>query len=380
VTLVLEQNLAARSQRASRTLEFFDKEVKRLQAELVEAQEALAEFKQENSEALPSGEDFRRSELASLRQRRFDLERSLLEQRARLRDLRQRLEAGAYGPEFAQQGSPQQLTLAQLERDLSQASAVYAPSHPTIRRLRNQIAQLENSIGTDAADAEERVDPDILRRQARENLVESIELLREQVRVGEQELADLADRRAEIEDAMARAPTVALELSGLENRLSALRLQYEEAVRKRSAAETGQKLEVNQQAERFEVIEQARVPDEPESPDRFKIAAFGSAAGVGFAVGLALLVEMLNRTIYTAADIERMVQLRPLATVPYIRTAADRRARLRRLLFFGVLLVALPLGALYALQEFYMPLDLLWERFLQRSGADRIIEMLTNRF
>jgi len=74
------------------------------------------------------------------------------------------------------------------------------------------------------------------------------------------------------------------------------------------------------------------------------------------------------------------VQLRPLATVPYIRTAADRRSRLRRLLLFGVLVVALPLAALYALQEFYMPLDLLWERFLQRSGADRIIEMLTNRF
>ena len=380
VTLVLEQNLEARSQRANRTLEFFDLEVGRIKQELVAAQERLAKFKQDNSEALPTGESFRRNELAGLRARRFELETRLLDLRARLREQRQRLESGAYGPEFAKSSSPETVALAQLERDLSAASAIYAPSHPTIRRLRSQIAQLESRIGVEADAETVRADPEVLRRQARDDLMDEISLIRGQIKVGEEELVQIRERRAEIEDAIARSPTVGLELSALENNLAAIQSQYQEAVSKRTAAETGQKLEVNQQAERFEIIEQARIPDEPVSPDRLKIAALGSAAGLGLALGLALLIEMLNRTIYTSADLERMLELRPMSTIPYIRTAQDKRRRLVTWLVTGFAVVALPLAALGALHEFYMPIDLMWTKFVERSGADRIIDLIAERF
>jgi len=380
VTLVLEQNLATRSRRASRTLEFFDAEVDRIKQELVSAQERLAKFKQENSEALPAGDNFRRNELASLRARRFELETRLLDLRARLRDLRQRLESGAYGPEFAKSSSPETVALAQLERDLSAASAIYAPSHPTIRRLRSQIAQLESQIGVEADAEAVRVDPEVLRRQARDDLMQEISLIRGQIAVGEEELVQIRERRAELEEAIERSPTVGLELSALENNLTAIQSQYQEAVSKRTAAETGQKLEVNQQSERFEIIEQARIPDEPESPDRFKIAALGSAAGLGLALGLALLIEMLNRTIYSAADLERMLERRPMGTIPYIQTAQDRRRRLVTWMLTGFAVVALPLAALGALHEFYMPIDLMWSKFIERSGADRIIDLIADRF
>ena len=380
VTLVLEQNLAARSRRASETLEFFDEEVQRLQEERVAAQKALAEFKKENSEALPAGESYRRNELSAVQDRRYDLERSLLEQRGRLRDMRQRLEAGIYGPEYAENASPQENRLAELERDLSQASALYSPSHPTIRRLRSQIAQLENSIGLDSDSRDNDADRETLKAQARRALEEDIAELEKRISIAEEELANLSERKAKIEDAIARSPRVALELNELENRLSAIQAQLGTAVSKRAAAETGQKLEVNQQAERFEIIEQAQVPDDPVSPERGKIALLGSGAGIGLALGLAVLLEMLNRALHTGADLERTLQLRPLSTIPFIETAADRRKRLIRLLSIAAVAVGGPLAALAALHQFYLPLDLIWEKVLERSGLGQFIDLLLERF
>jgi len=378
VTLVLEQNLLARSSRANETLEFFDKEAQRLQAELIRTESELAEFKRENGDALPDGLEFRQKELADLRGRRFDLERKLLDMEKQLRELEERLVRGQYGPDFEQERSPQQVALARLEQDLSAASAIYAPSHPTIRRIRTQIARIESSLSP-AQREQNATDRDEIMAEARADLIEEIDLQKKEIRLAREELEGLAVRREELKTSIARTPQVGIDLNSLERRLAGLQVQFQETVRKRSAAETGQKLEVNQQAERFEVIEQAQTPDGPESPNRVMIAALGSVASLGLSVGLAVLFEMLNRAIYTASDLERRLQLRPLMTIPYIRTEADRRRSRMRFFLAVIVIVVLPLLALYAIDQYYMPLDLLMDKVLARTGLDGVIDMVRRR-
>lgn len=378
-TIVLEQNLAARSRRASQTLEFFNNETSRLQEELIRAQSRLAEFKQANALALPQGLEYRQKELADLRGRRFELERQILDQERRLRDLTQRLRSGQYGPGYAEGASPQQSALSRLEQDLTQASAIYSPSHPTIRRLRTQIAQLEGAI---AADASDRSDADLesLRAQARADLVAEIELVESEITLARDELEGLSERRVELEEAIEDSPQVGLRVDTLEREVQTLQSQYQAAVAKRAAAETGQKLEVNQQAERFEVIEPAQVPDEPDSPDRSRIIMLGSGAAVVVAIGLAILIEMLNRAIYTPADLERRLELRPMMSIPYIRTEQDIRGRRRRIGLIVLIGTAIPLLGLWAIDQYYMPLDLVFDKVLERSGLDRLIGSVTSRF
>ena len=56
-----------------------------------------------------------------------------------------------------------------------------------------------------------------------------------------------------------------------------LQAQYKLAQSKTSVAETGEQMEEDRQAERFEVLEQASVPDEPISPNKPRILLVGAA-------------------------------------------------------------------------------------------------------
>lgn len=67
-----ERGLSERATQARTTLEFFDKEVARLNVDLAAAEDALALFRLANEEVLPSNVQFLRAELVDLRTRDFE--------------------------------------------------------------------------------------------------------------------------------------------------------------------------------------------------------------------------------------------------------------------------------------------------------------------
>ena len=103
---------------------------------------------------------------------------------------------------------------------------------------------------------------------------------------GQQEMlpqrrADLAAQVAALQQGIAKTPEVEATLNALNRDYENLEAEYRLTKAKTTAATTGQEMEEDRQAERFEVLEQAVVPDEPTSPDRPRIllaGAFGSVA------------------------------------------------------------------------------------------------------
>jgi len=217
------------------------------------------------------------------------------------------------------------------------------------------------------------------RTLAREDLENKLDRIERDIELAEQEIRSLEERQASLEKSISRTPQVAIELNSLQRNRDGLQEQYRRASSELSIAETGQKLEVNRQAESFEVVEQAQVPTEPEAPKRKMIAAVGSVGSVGLAFSLAVLIEMLNRAIYTSSEMERRLQLRPLMTIPYIKTKADRRRRRRNLLLLVTFAIILPAVTLYALHVYYLPIDLLFDKVLERTGAAEMIETVMER-
>ncbi|MCP4308011.1 MAG: lipopolysaccharide biosynthesis protein, partial [bacterium] len=124
-------------------------------------------------------------------------------------------------------------------------------------------------------------------------------------------------------------------------------------------ATTGERLEENRQAERFEVIEQATRPETPITSSRRKIVLAG--AGGGLAVGFAavVLLELLDRSIRTVADIEKRLQIRPIASIPYVQTTSEKRRRRRRTILLWLFAILSVVVALALVHWFYLPLDLL---------------------
>jgi hypothetical protein len=80
------------------------------------------------------------------------------------------------------------------------------------------------------------------------------------------------------------------------------------------------------------------------------------------------LLELLNRSVRRPAEITGALGIKPLATIPFIESPRRRIVRNAvRLASFLVILIGVP-AALWAVDTYFMPLDLLADRILQRIG------------
>jgi polysaccharide chain length determinant protein (PEP-CTERM system associated) len=378
VTMVLEQNIASRSARASETYEFFRQEVERLAGELLDLETQIARYKNEHGDALPDSLQFRMSELSSLEQRQFERERRRIQLGEQRRMIEQFMRDGVGAPGTPQ--TPEERQLADLRRALVQKRSILAESHPEIVALKANISALEASIlpdpaaaGADAAETAPANSLAAAQSRAQLDLMD-----RELALIAEQQRSDEA-RAEELRASLAKTPQVEMALSAYQRRYANLQARYDTAVQKLAEAETGQRLEVNRQAERFEVIEQAQVPTAPVAPNRMLIAGGGAAASLGLALAIALALELMNPAIRTSADLQRRLQIYPVVAVPYIHTRGERRRQAIK----WMIRIALALGGaaalLWAIDQYVMPLQVLWSRLLDRSGIEGLIRMIQTR-
>lgn len=382
-----EQNLRQRSSRATETSAFFRDEVRRLENELSALGREIAQFKNENADALPDSLEFRRSQLASLQQKLFERELQI----AALEQEREALETALASGDLSAAGaearrrSPEERELERLRNALAQQRAVYADTHPSIRSLNSRIARLEEVVVEQAEAVAATSEPAAGETDA--GMSEAVAEVRRRLEQVVAQLDLLSDRRdserAEAEALRAsieRTPDIELALRTLERRVANAQAEYREAVAKRNRAEAGERLELNQQAERFEILEQAVAPSRPDSPNRPLIIAAGFVGSGGLGVAIVILLELLNGSIRTARDLERQIGLRPVVSIPYIVTSREL-ARRRWTIRAAVMLLALGVPAsLLALDRFYAPLPVLIERVADRTGLARVAGMVETRF
>ena len=70
---------------------------------------------------------------------------------------------------------------------------------------------------------------------------------------------------------------------------------YERLLKKSQDAQQAENLEKRQKGEQFRIIDPARVPEKPFSPDVNKILLIGLLAGIGGGFGLAFFREQMDR-------------------------------------------------------------------------------------
>ncbi len=376
VNIVLEQNLRARAERARETLAFFEREERRIGDDITALEVEIAGFKETNEHALPESRQFRRAELANIQQHNLEIEREILgleDQRAAL-VLALDSDRPAIAANETRPQSPEEDQLRKLRRELAVRRSVLAPNHPEIKRLEGEIESLiplvpgesVHQLGSSPEDQREAAEQQIARWTSR------IQLLQDQQ-------AQFDRQRAALEASLLETPQVEMALNAYERRHQQLQDQYSVITRKRAEAETGEKLEVNQQSERFEVVENAIVPQGPVEPNRKKILVLGSGVSMAIAGGLALLLEILNPVIRSTAQMERQLNLRPVISIPHVRTPFERRRR-RALIVGGVvgLCAAVTFGMDYVDQN-VMPLDTVAETIADRTGINTIIRVVEER-
>lgn len=313
VTAVLERNVQARVRQVQETFEFFAVEENRLSDRLEAIDEEILEFKRTNEGSLPSGLDLRQDELSRLSENNAQLRRQLNAlNRERFTYENPTMRANLLGS-AGLLGWDEDLAaeLRQLESEFASKERVLAPNSPELRRLSEQIAILN-----------ERKD------QVVETLAsEQLRLITQEEDLLQRQLADNRIRLEELRAQISNVPSVEDVLNGLLRAREQILEQYSAAVQSRAEAEIGQRLEINRQSERFEVLETALVPEYPVAPSRKKIAVFGLAGSLAVAGALVLLLELLNPVLRTTRQMTRQLDIIPVVALPHITTDFEIRRR-----------------------------------------------------
>lgn len=406
VSAMLQQNLETRSEQTRQTLHFFDEERDRLSAEITRLDGEITAFKTVNEAVLPDSLEFRRDEMGRLLESSLEIDRRVLA----LEEQRGALQSGLADDEVAARAiSPEETLLRQLETDLAQKKLRLAESHPEIQDLRGRIAAIgaivnqgagagrggnpaarpgsrPGAAGSAAAPGTAPEDgaagpADGAPTSARARAVQrQIDLLASQIGLLEEQRRGLSDRRAAIEASLQVTPKIETALAEMTRRRDGLLEQYGTIIAKRVEAETGERLEASQQAERFEVIENALPPEGPVAPSRKKILVFGAAASFAAALGLAFVIEMLNPAIRSSVAFQRQLEMAPLAAIPYVRTRRERMRRGVALALAAVFVVTAVPAGLWAIDRHIRPIQSIIDRAAERSGVDGVLQRLQARF
>jgi len=365
VDIALEISSSASTSQAEDTLAFYDQEVKRYSEELDIQSGVIAAFKRENADALPENLDYNQTRQSLLQERVSRAEReldSLATQRTNiLRVFEATGSVTAPGPLVL---SNEERLLRDLESELSVARSVYSPSNPRVRNLESQVNALRSRMAAAALEAPDTPPtPPTAQRTALEISLAEID---SRVQTLRQEVADANEELLMLRDSIARIPANGILLSGLEREQENIQNIYNASVGRLAQARSSLNIVAAAKGERITILEAAFLPDEPSSPNRTAIALLSIGVGVGLAGGFFLLLEMLNQTVRRPTDIVKHLGITPLATIPRIETIGQKRWRRGLQIAASLVVMASVPLILWAIDSYFMPLDLLFEKVMNR--------------
>lgn len=369
VELILEQNIRSRTRRANDTRTFIENQLSSRVDELRDVEARFIDFKTKNSDSLPGNLDFKRQELSAAEKEidEIDTKLALINQEKDILIARSQLSAVANQVDPKTGLTTAQQELEKLEINLVQLKALYSNSHPTVRRVKAQIDAVRSSSELTSAEIlEPENDPPVVDEV--ENVSPRLSL---QLSLIERQVNNLKERKAELEinagslrTSIARSPEVESSLEALENNRQTLKEQVRLLRSKKVVADTGQRLEEDRQAERFEVIEQATSPTEPTKPERSTILVAGAFVSLAAGIGVAFLLELIDQTIRGKAGLRKHLQLEPITTIPYIQITSEKKYRKRKTIGLFLLIFCSVAVVLASIHIYYAPLDILLLKIL----------------
>ena len=199
--------------------------------------------------------------------------------------------------------------------------------------MKRAIAELQRRVDTESGERSVSADPpaSAAEKARRARLEEAKADIANLDREIASKTADEKRLRAVLADYQRRleaAPTRESELTELTRDYSTIQQSYQTLLAKKQESQIAANLERRQIGEQFKVLDPARLPEKPSSPDRPKLYLLGLAIALAVGVALAAVSEYLDRTVRSEEDVRLVLNFPVHATFPNIRPSS--RAKRRR--------------------------------------------------
>jgi polysaccharide chain length determinant protein (PEP-CTERM system associated) len=238
-------------------------------------------------------------------------------------------------------------------RQLRQMELRLKPEHPDVVRAKRVIADLEQKAEAEALQTPVSMagraptKAEKARQERLSNIKNGIDTLRAQIARRERDADVIRDTLARYQSRAEAAPTRETELIELNRDYDTLRQLYADLLKKSQESQMVAALDTRQIGEQFRLLEGARAPERPVSPNRPQLNLLGVIGGIALGLAFIALAEYRDTTFKTDDDIMTTLSLPVLAMIPNMVTRTERRHRRRRRVMMSVtaVLVALAVAA-----------------------------------
>jgi protein tyrosine kinase modulator len=354
--MFIDENVRARGEFAKTTDQFLESQLEDARRRLEEHENKLKLFRERYSGELPQQLE---SNLTMLRAAQQQIQ-TLNESIDRDRDHRLALDKqvadalnGAVDVPAAE--AKAETTLDQLDKakaDLRTLELSKKPEHPDVIAKRKQVANLEKQVQDEAAaglgqpTAPKPASPDVMRQARARPYQQELDKVDKQIAQKQTEVDRLKSVAADYQRRVESVPGHESELTSLMRDYETLQKVYSNLLAKKEDSKISANLERQQVGEQFKVLDPARLPERPFSPNRVRITLIGF--GVGLALGLALagFLEYRDTSLRTEDEIVKMLVLPVVAAIPVMTSIGERRRHRRNLFLTGIASLMLVAGAL----------------------------------
>ena len=322
-TYVIDQNLKLRETHAVGTSEFLDDELVKMRQHLEEVEKALKDFRAAYMGELPEQLPSNLMVLDRLQQQVSEKQLSLRDQQNRLMVVENQLK-------FVQQaavpaaapavpgGEPS--SLEELKQRLANYETKYTDNHPDVVRLKAQIEKLEKetppasaapAAASPAPKATTGIESDLMmqRGQALSN-IKTIESEITQIKAQ----IDFYQQRVE------NTPKREQELISLKRDYDNIQKTYSSVLTRKLEADIAVNMEKKQKGEQFRIIDPARRPNKPISPDMRVIFLGCLLAGLSVGGGLIFVLEFFDNSVKKSGTFQNRMGIPVLMVMPVIES------------------------------------------------------------
>jgi succinoglycan biosynthesis transport protein ExoP len=352
-SLFIEENLRDRANITEDTSQFLESQLEDARRRLEEQEKKVEQYRLRYSGQLPSQAS---ANLQAIQNLQLQLQ-SLRESADRARERRLLVErqlADLQNPDttvpsavpvVTQDGTPSTVGLTpaqQLEaarERLRLLETRYKPTHPDVQALQRTVRDLEVKAQADLKQTSVRTTIDPVATPAEVARQKRVRELRVQMEDLDRELADKQQQEKELRAVVAdyqgkldAVPSREADLVELTRDYNTLQTTYQSLLTKREESNLAASLERRSIGERFRILDPARVPERPFSPNLVIITLGGAAGGLVLGLLVVGFLEYRDSSFKSERDVVRLCQLPVLASVPQMVSSEERRAsRLRSL-------------------------------------------------
>ena len=349
-SMFIDENTKDRSVGAENINQFLESQLDDSRQQLIEHEKKLEEFRRRYAGELPSQ---LQSNLQVIQGMQTQIQ-SVAESINRDRDRRLILEKSAAEATSADPGDAVSLEAltgvsraARRERSISSSrratscarwSCGSGPSTPTSARrsARSPSSSARPSTRRRTSSARRarrpgRSSAGQLAREARLRTFQTeIEKLDRQIATKEADVARLRQSVSDYQRRVEAVPGHESELTDLMRDYDTLRNTYTSLLAKKEESKISANLERQQVSEQFKILDPARLPQKPFSPDRIKITLAGAGFGLMLGVVLGAFLEYRDTSLRSEDEILRTLVLPVLAAIP-VMTAVSERGHRRKM-------------------------------------------------